>query len=221
MTTDIDNYKSGMAQDIENLNRVADEAEQQIRELEEKASKARALANRLQGAISHLDAEEDPTPAQRPHRKVAGTGTSGSGRRTTTRRAGGTPSQRPAREGQVRPTRLTPSWRERLRTVIGHDSLRIQDILNRLQERGWEPQSTTTNPNQYISYHLSSMKDDFERVSLGTYRVINPDRRPVSGGAAASGNVTSEGTDGDQNRIERDMAELGVGDPDVANPFPV
>lgn len=69
-----------------------------------------------------------------------------------------------------------PTLKEAIQEVLGKSTLGAGEVLTRLTQRGWAPNST--DPQQYISYMLSSNNDVFDRVSRGLYRVKAPKVEP-------------------------------------------
>lgn len=63
-----------------------------------------------------------------------------------------------------------PPLKERLRLVMGSKEMEVKDIITELEKKNWLPDSK--DPSTYMSFMLSSSKDDFERVSRGKYKVL-------------------------------------------------
>lgn len=61
-----------------------------------------------------------------------------------------------------------PTFKERLRIILGTESKEISEIIAELKARKWEPDSKKLNI--YVSAMLSDNPDDFERVGRGIYK---------------------------------------------------
>lgn len=62
-----------------------------------------------------------------------------------------------------------PTMKEAMAIVIGTAKCTSEDVVKGLEKKGWLPNAE--NPQQYVSYMLSSNKDTFERVERGIYKV--------------------------------------------------
>lgn len=125
---------------------------------------------------------------------------------------GGTKAQAKAAEEAEEPGK--PSLHERLRMVIGHDSVNIAEAIERLKnhEPNWLPESKDLRA--YISLALSThVKDIFERVSRGNYRV----RKGVGPGLKKA--VTAQKTNGTQNPANGTGTIDDLGNNVMASPF--
>lgn len=65
-----------------------------------------------------------------------------------------------------------PKLVEAVAIVMGDETLKAGDILERLTARGWEPGAA--NKQSYISYTLSDNGEVFKRGNRGEYSVIKP-----------------------------------------------
>lgn len=101
------------------------------------------------------NAESVPVRASHVGRRGSMTAERGSGQQGEGRRA--------VAEGD------RPPVKEAMATVMGDRAMRSPEIVAALEARGWLPNSE--NPQQYISFMLSSSIDVFERVERGVYRV--------------------------------------------------
>lgn len=107
------------------------------------------------------------------HTKAAKKAPKASPKRKKTKRR----KRKPDPEGQARAAegrRIVargerPPMKEAMTTVMGRRTMGAADIVEGLAKRNWLP--TSNDPQQYISYMLSSNKDTFERISRGQYRV--------------------------------------------------
>jgi hypothetical protein len=67
---------------------------------------------------------------------------------------------------------VRPKLVDAIAIVMGGETLKAGDILERLTARGWEPGAT--NKQSYISYTLSDNGDTFQRANRGEYSVKDP-----------------------------------------------
>ena len=112
-----------------------------------------------------------------------------------------------------------PVLKEAMKTVMGDKVMAAQDIVDGLKAKGWLPNAK--DPRTYISFTLSAQKDAFERTEKrGYYRVRKngkaAPKKPSTPKAAASGNHTKK----PKGDVDKGLAELGIGESNVAaNPF--
>lgn len=115
-----------------------------------------------------------------------------------------------------------PPMKEAMVTVMGGPGGKPFDaasIVEGLEKRGWMPQSK--DPQQYISYMLSSNKDTFERVGRGQYTVragatkAAPKKTRLKKPAEAK--TAKAPTNGE---VDKELGDLGITEGNVAaNPF--
>lgn len=116
-----------------------------------------------------------------------------------------------------------PPMKEAMVTVMGGPGGKPFDaasIVEGLEKRGWMPQSK--DPQQYISYMLSSNKDTFERIGRGQYTV-----RAGATKAAPKKTRLKKATEAKTTKavptngeVDKELGDLGITEGNVAaNPF--
>ena len=116
-----------------------------------------------------------------------------------------------------------PTMKEAIATVMGKSAMGSADIVSGLEKKGWLPNAQ--DPQQYVSYLLSSNKDVFERLERGLYKVREGavfSRRQVklreNGESEGKGKKAAAATS--SSATEAALTELGIEKGNVAsNPF--
>lgn len=129
----------------------------------------------------------------------------------------------PAKKGQKVSARKAvasgdlPSLTNRLIEVMGKDDVGIPEVITRLAQKGWTPDSKDLPT--YISYMLSSNKETFERVSRGVYRV-SKSATNGKGPKGAKGKVSPAKTNGVASKRKKAAAAAAAPAPAAPEPAP-
>lgn len=114
-----------------------------------------------------------------------------------------------------------PPMKEAMATVMGKATMEAPAVVEGLKKRGWTPNAR--DPQQYVSYMLSSNKDVFERVERGHYKVregvVFGKKKAKNGTGDTAPKKAAAATPGTKTTDEH-LGDLGIGKGNVsANPF--
>lgn len=131
------------------------------------------------------------------------------------------------------PRGALPPLRDRVKIVMGSETLTIPDILARLAEKDWDPNGD--DPRAYLAVVLSAERTTFKRVSRGHYCVAEavvegptekssklPVLATATNGAPNKPKITLPDLDDSmstQNDVDMELETLGVTGELSMNPF--
>lgn len=104
-----------------------------------------------------------------------------------------------------------PPLKERIRQVMGSKEMEVKEIIVELDKKGWLPESKDNST--YMSYMLSSSKEDFERVSRGKYKVIQKTATAAAAKPAEKKTVTPRKTNGKAKAAPKAQPEAAKATP--------
>lgn len=113
-----------------------------------------------------------------------------------------------------------PPMKEAMATVMGKQQMGAADVVAGLEKKGWMPNAE--DPQQYVSYMLSSNKDVFERVERGLYKVrdgVEFGKKKAKGEAKPA--AAPKANAGSKKSTDEELKDLGIskGANVASNPF--